>query len=79
MDDDINSQDFQQTGTENFQKLIFQFPEIFCHQQGHAGSKTFHQQNPPVLNWRCWLTQVDCIMQRFSNWGPQTKGEDSEK
>ena len=58
MDDDINSQDFQQTGTENFQKLIY-FPEIFCHQQGHAGSKTFHQQNPPVLNWRCQITQVD--------------------
>jgi len=18
-----------------------------------------HKQNPPVLNWRCWLTQVD--------------------
>jgi len=30
-----------------------------CHQQGHAGSKTLHQQNPPVLNWRCQLTQVD--------------------
>ena len=23
------------------------------------GSKTVHQQNPPVLYWRCWLTQVD--------------------
>ena len=22
------------------------------------GSKTLHQQNPPVLNWRCLLTQV---------------------
>ena len=30
-----------------------------CCQQGHAGSKTQHQQNPPVLNWRCRLTQVD--------------------
>jgi len=30
-----------------------------CHQQGHAGSKTLHEQNPPVLNWRCRLTQVD--------------------
>ena len=30
-----------------------------CRQQGHAGSKTLHQQNPPVLNWRCRLTQVD--------------------
>ena len=25
----------------------------------HVGSKTLHQQNPAVLNWRCWLTQVD--------------------
>ena len=25
----------------------------------HAGSKTLHQLNPPVLNWRCWLTEVD--------------------
>jgi len=25
----------------------------------HAGIKPFHQQNPPVLNWRCiQLTQV---------------------
>jgi len=23
-----------------------------CHQEGHAGNKTVHQQNPPVLNWR---------------------------
>jgi len=30
-----------------------------CHQQGHVGSKTLHQQNPSVLNWRCWLMQVD--------------------
>ena len=30
-----------------------------CHQQGHVGSKTLHQQNPAVLNWRCWLMQVD--------------------
>jgi len=28
-------------------------------QQVHASSKTLHKQNPPVLNWRCWLTQVD--------------------
>ena len=27
--------------------------------QGHAGSKTLHQQNPPVLNWGCRLMQVD--------------------
>ena len=25
----------------------------------HAGSKTLHQQNPPILIWRCWLWQVD--------------------
>jgi len=25
----------------------------------HVVSKTLHQQNPPVLNWRRWLTQVD--------------------
>ena len=29
-----------------------------CRQQGHAGSKTLHQQNPPVLNWRCQLTCI---------------------
>jgi len=28
-------------------------------QQGHGGSKTLRQQNPPFLNWKCWLTQVD--------------------
>jgi len=27
--------------------------------QGHAGSKILHQQNPPVLNWRCQLMQVN--------------------
>ena len=29
-----------------------------CHQQVHAGSKTLLQQNSPVRNWGCWLTQV---------------------
>ena len=29
------------------------------HQQGYAGSKTLHQWNPPVLNWRCRLMQID--------------------
>jgi len=24
-----------------------------------SGSKTLHRQNPPVLNWRCQLTQID--------------------
>ena len=28
-------------------------------QQGLVGGKTLHKQNPPVLNWRCRLTQVD--------------------
>jgi len=27
-------------------------------QQGHAESKTLLQQNPPVLNWDCRLTEV---------------------
>jgi len=27
--------------------------------QGHAGSKTSLQQNPPVLNWQYWLMQID--------------------
>jgi len=27
--------------------------------QGRADSKTLHEQNPPVLNWKCRLTQVD--------------------
>ena len=30
-----------------------------CCQQMHLGNKTSHQQNPPVLNWKCWLTLVD--------------------
>jgi len=29
-----------------------------CHQQGRADSKTLLQQNPPVLNCGCRLTQV---------------------
>jgi len=35
-----------------------------CHQQGPLGSKTLHQQNPPVLDWRCRLTQVDLYNSR---------------
>jgi len=27
--------------------------------KGTGGSKTLHQQNTPVLNWRCGLMQVD--------------------
>jgi len=34
-------------------------PTCPCRQQRHAGSNTLHQQNPPVVNWRCRLTQVD--------------------
>jgi len=30
-----------------------------CHQQGHAGRKTLHQQKPPVLSWGWRLMQVD--------------------
>jgi len=30
-----------------------------CRQQWYAGSGTLHQQDPPVFNGRCWLTQVD--------------------
>ena len=29
-----------------------------CRQQGHVGSKTVLEQNPPVLNWKCHLMQV---------------------
>ena len=29
-----------------------------CRQQGHVGSQTLLQQNRPVLNWGCPLTQV---------------------
>ena len=30
-----------------------------CRQEVRAGSKTLHQQNPPVLNWSCQLAQVN--------------------
>ena len=33
-----------------------------CRRQGHAGSKTSHQQNLPVLNWKCWLTNSEVDM-----------------
>ena len=29
-----------------------------CHQQGHAGGKILLQQNPPVLNYGCPVTEV---------------------
>ena len=31
---------------------------VSCRQQGHTGSKTVLQRNPPVLNCGCRLTQV---------------------
>jgi len=34
-------------------------PHMNCTQHVHVGSKTLYQQNPPVLNQRCWLTQAD--------------------
>jgi len=37
---------------------------VGCHQQGHAGSKTLHQQNPPVRNWMCWLVPAHPV----TNW-----------
>ena len=33
-----------------------------CRHQWHMVSKTLHQQNPPVLSWRCWLKHVTCIV-----------------
>ena len=33
----------------------------YCHHR-HTGSKTLLQQQPPVLNWWCWLTRLTCIM-----------------
>jgi len=44
------------TGTETADNTVEENSSIFslirmcCCQQGHAGSKTLHQQNPPVLN-----------------------------
>jgi len=38
-----------------------------CLQQGHVGSKSLHQQNLPVLNWRWWLMQVD-LYNRYKKW-----------
>ena len=35
------------------------FSFICVLQQGHVGSKTLHQQNPPVPIWRYQLIQVD--------------------
>jgi len=32
---------------------------VGCRQQGHEGNKILLWHNPPGLNSRCWLTQVD--------------------
>jgi len=45
-----------QTNVKNIKYTIFTTER---RQQGHVGSKTLHQQNSPVLNWRCRLTHVD--------------------
>jgi len=37
---------------------LIQMHSTACCLQGHAGSKTFLQQNPPVVNWECSLRQV---------------------
>jgi len=35
------------------------YPEhASCRQQGHVGGKTVLQQNPPIINWGCWLMQL---------------------
>jgi len=39
--------------------MSYFFQHFTSRQQGHAGSKTLHQQNPPVLNCMCLLTGVD--------------------
>jgi len=36
-----------------------------CPQQEHAGSKTLHQQNSQVLDWRCQLTCIMAIKRRW--------------
>ena len=50
-----------QTNVKNIKYTIFTTER---RQQGHVGSKTLHQQNSPVLNWRCRLTQVDLYDRR---------------
>jgi len=34
-------------------------PNVHCLQQGHMGSQALLQEDPPVFNCRCWLTQLD--------------------
>jgi len=46
------------TAEEN-SSIFFLIQTASCRQQGHVGSKTLLQQNPPVLIWGCQLTQGD--------------------
>jgi len=51
----------QGTETVQVRRTLLSYPYsecASCRQQGHAGSKTSLQQNTPVLNWGCRLTQV---------------------
>ena len=57
---------FSQNSTETvYITLLWRTPASFPNPNAlvaissHVGSKTLYQQNPPVLNWRCQLTQVD--------------------
>jgi len=45
--------------------------------QGHAGSKTLHQQNSPVLNWRHWLMPADLYngYKKVADWWYQHSGQ----
>ena len=43
---------------ENSSVFFSLIRSVSCRQQGHAGSKTLLQQNPPVLHWGCRLVQV---------------------
>ena len=44
---------------ESYVLIQSTFLSSLNNREEHAGSKTVHQQNPPVLHWKCWLTEVD--------------------
>jgi len=46
-----------------------------CCQQGHMGSKTLHQQNPPLLNWRCRLHPFNGPLSRTTQVSLYQKGK----
>jgi len=46
------------TFEENYQLLLYP-NAVVAISKGMWAVKLLHQQNPPVLNWRCWLTRVD--------------------